>query len=118
MSPSMNLKEVKQFLGLGGYYCKFIAHFEDTARLLTSLAKKDTTFNWTKKHQEAFQFLKESLMKEPILKYPDPKKPYVLFTDTSKYAWACVLTQFNEHEDDGEKIEILHPITFQKLISW
>ena len=37
--------------------------------------------------------IKELLIKEPILKYPDPNKPYTLFTDASKYAWACVLTQ-------------------------
>ena len=39
------------------------------------------------------KLLKASLMTEPILTYPDPNLPYVLFTDTSKYAWACVLTQ-------------------------
>ena len=36
------------------------------------------------------------LLKEPVLKYPDPSKPYTLFTDASKYAWACVLTQEDE----------------------
>ena len=42
--------------------------------------------------QESFELLKTSLMTEPILTYPDPNLPYVLFTDASKYAWACVLT--------------------------
>ena len=51
------------------------------------------------------------LLKEPILKYPDPSKPYTLFTDASKYAWACVLTQEYEHEFDGKVKKILHPIT-------
>ena len=45
------------------------------------------SFNGTEQCQEAFQFLKEShLIKEPILGYPNPKKPFVLFTDASKYA--------------------------------
>ena len=52
------------------------------------------------------------LLKEPILKYPDPSKPYTLFTDASKFAWACVLTQEYEHEFDGKKRKILHPITY------
>ena len=52
------------------------------------------------------------LLKEPILKYPDPSKPHTLFTDASKYAWTCVLTQEYEHEFDGKTKKILHPITY------
>ena len=51
-------------------------------------------------------------MSEPILTYPDPNLPYVLFTDTSKYAWACVLTQEITHVVDDREIKILHPITY------
>ena len=51
-------------------------------------------------------------MSEPILTYPDPNHPYVLFTDASKYAWACVLTQEKTHQVEGKEIKILHPITY------
>ena len=51
-------------------------------------------------------------MTEPILKYPDPDYPYVLFTDASKYAWACVLTQEKTHQIEGKEVKILHPITY------
>ena len=51
-------------------------------------------------------------MTEPILTYPDPYLPYVLFTDASKYAWACVLTQEKTHMVEGKEIKILHPITY------
>ena len=51
-------------------------------------------------------------MSEPILTYPDPNHPYVLFTDASKYAWACVLTQEKIHQVEGKEIKILHPITY------
>ena len=54
-------------------------------------------FEWTQLCQESFELLKTSLMTEPILSYPDPNLPYVLFTDASKYAWACVLTQEKTH---------------------
>ena len=50
---------------------------------------------------------------EPILVYPDPLKPYVLFTDASKYAWSCVLMQEYTHEIDGKIVKILHPISYQ-----
>ena len=59
-----------------------------------------------------FEFLKTSLMVELILTYPDPNYPYVLFTDASKYAWACVLTQEKTHQIEGEEVKILHPITY------
>ena len=84
-------KEVKQFLGLIGYYRKFIPKFSDVARPLTNLTKKDVPFEWTPDCQQTFQLLKDLLMAEPILKYSDPNKPYVLYTDASKYAWSCVL---------------------------
>ena len=51
-------------------------------------------------------------MTEPILTYPDPNLPYVLFTDASKYAWACVLTQEKTHDMEEKEVKILHPITY------
>ena len=51
-------------------------------------------------------------MMEPILTYPDPNLPYVLFTDASKYGWACVLTQEKTHMIEGKEIKLLHHITY------
>ena len=65
------------------------------------------------KCHELFELLKASLMTEPILKYPDPDLPYMLFIDASrKYAWACVLTQEKIHHIEGKETKILHPITY------
>ena len=44
--------------------------------------------------------------------YPDPSRPYVLFTDASKYAWACVLTQEKTHTIGEKEVKIPHPITY------
>ena len=93
MLPPKTPKETKQFLGLIGYYRKFVPRFSDLARPLNALTRKNTEFEWTQKCQESFKLLKTSLMTDPILTYPDPYLPYVLFTGASKYAWACVLTQ-------------------------
>ena len=112
MPPPTTPKEVRQFLGLVEYYRKFVPKFADIARPLTNLTKLDVPYEWTNRCQEAFEFLKQMLLKEPILKYPDPSRPYTLFTDASKFAWACVLTQEYEHEFDGKKRKILHPITY------
>ena len=105
-------KEIKQFLALVGYYRKFIPGFADIARPVTNLTKQDVPFEWTIQCQASFEMLKDALITSPILKYPDPNKPYTLFTDASKHAWACVLTQEYEHEKDNKTYKINHPITF------
>ena len=94
-------KEVKQFPGLIGYYIKFIPRFSDIARSLTNLTRHDVDFKWTEKCDKAFNHLKELLMEHPILKYPDPKCGYTLYTDASGIGWAGILTQ--EFEDDRGK---------------
>ena len=105
-------KEVKQFLGLIGYYRKFVPRFSDLARPLNALTRKNVPFEWTPVCQESFELLNTSLMTEPILTYPDPNLLYVLFTDASKYAWACVLTQEKTHQIEEKEVKILHPITY------
>ena len=62
-------KEVKQFLGLIGYYRKFVPRFSDIVRSLTNLTRHDVDFNWTEKCDKAFNHLKELLMEHPILRY-------------------------------------------------
>ena len=62
--------------------------------------------------QESFELLKASLMAKPVLTYPDPNLPYVLFTDASKYAWDCVLTQDKIHMLEEKEVTMLHPITY------
>ena len=70
MPPPRNPKEVKEFLGFAGYYHKFIPRFADTVTPMTSLTKKDVEF--------------KCITTEPIPKYSDPKRPYILFTYASK----------------------------------
>ena len=138
MPPPKTPKEVKQFLGFIRYHQNFMPRFSDLARPLNALTRKDVPFEWTPICQESFKLLKTSLMTEPILTYPDPNLPYVLFTDASKYAWAilfqrklviiiefkqnekptclhawaCVLTQEKTHQIEEKEVKILHPITY------
>ena len=86
MPPPTTPKEVKQFLGLVGYYRKFVPKFADLARPLNVLTRKDVEFKWTEVCQQSFDLLKSKLLESPILQYPDPNKPYILFTDASKYS--------------------------------
>ena len=60
----------------------------------------------------SFQMLKDTLCSAPILKYPDTTKPYMLYTDASKYGWAGVLTQRHMSTIDGKEITMDHPVSY------
>ena len=107
-----SVKEIKQFLGLTGYYRKFIPRFADISRPLTTLMKKDTKFEWTSACQKSFELLKEALCGEPVLKYADTSKPYTLYPDASKYGWAGVLTQPHTMTIYGKSTTTDHPVAF------
>ena len=105
-------KEIKQFLGLTGYYRKCVPRFADISRPLTMLMKKDVKFEWTPACQKSFELLKETLCGEPVLKYADISKPYTLYTDASKFGWAGVLTQLHTMLIDGKSTTTDHPVAF------
>ena len=98
------MKEIKQFLGLTGYYRKFVPRFADISRPLLRLTKKDIAFKWTPKYQWSFELLKSCLWGESILKYADTSKPYNLYTDASKYGWAGVQTQTQTTVIEGKSV--------------
>ena len=99
MPVPQNAKQVKQFLGLVGYYRKF-----DISRPLTQLTQRNKGFNWTTECDIYFHMLKDYLQEAPILRYPDPSTDYILYTDASKYAYAGVLTQSIDGTD--------HPVAY------
>ena len=107
-----SMKEIKQFLGLTGYYRKFVPRFADISRPLTTLMKKDMKFERTSACQKSFELLKEALCGEPVLKYADTSKPYTLYTDASKFGWAGVLTQPHTTTIDGKSTTTDHPVAF------
>ena len=86
--------------------------FANVARSLTNLTRLDQLFEWSDNCQASFELLKEALIKEPILRFPDSNKPYTLYTDASKYAWLCVLAQQYTHDIDNKQIVVNHPITY------
>ena len=110
MPAPNSAKEIKQFLGLTGYYRRFVPRFADISRPLTTLTKKD--FKWTSACQKSFELLKEALCGEPVLKYADTSKPYTLYTDASKYGWAGILTQPHVTTIDGKSTTTDHPVAF------
>lgn len=88
-----NQKDIKSFLGLVGYYRKFIPKFAHISKPLTKLLKKDTPFNFDENCIQSFNTLKQSLTQEPILQYPNFNEPFVLTTDASNEAIGSILSQ-------------------------
>ncbi|KAK1621210.1 hypothetical protein QYE76_026727 [Lolium multiflorum] len=82
--------EVRAFLGLAGYYRRFVEGFSSIARPMTQLLKKDKKFEWTDKCEESFQQLKLRLTTAPILIMPDITKPFDVYCDASKIGLGCV----------------------------
>ena len=93
MKPPTNPKQARQLLGLTGFYRKFVPHYATLVRPLTVLTKSTIPFKMEETALKAFNMLKEAMQKPPILVYPDPTQPYVLYTDASKYGWGAVLMQ-------------------------
>ena len=85
--------EVRQFLGLAGYYRRFIENFSRIAQPLTLLTQKDRKFVWDDQQEKAFQLLKEKLCSAPILALPEGTDDFVVYCDASRLGMGCVLMQ-------------------------
>ena len=92
-SPPKNVSEVRSFLGLAGYYRRFVQGFSMIASPMTRLLQKDVKFEWTDECQQSFNRLKDLLTKAPVLVQPEPGKEFVIYSDASLNGLGCVLMQ-------------------------
>jgi hypothetical protein len=91
--PPTTVHQVRSFLGLAGYYRRFIPDFSKLVKPITSLLKNDTKFNWYSRCNEAFEQLKMLLTTAPVLAQPNIEKPFDMYCDTSGSGLGCVLMQ-------------------------
>lgn len=92
-------KDIKSFLGMTGFYRKFISDYSTIAKPLTALLRKDTPFLWSHEQETAFQTLKQKLINHPILQYPDFNQPFILTCDASNVGIGSVLSQMINDKD-------------------
>ncbi|GJT07103.1 putative reverse transcriptase domain-containing protein [Tanacetum coccineum] len=85
--------KVRSFLGLAGYYARFIENFSKISKSLTILTQKSKTFDWAKEHEREFQTLKEKLCNTPVLALHDRPKDFVVYCDASGLGLGCMLMQ-------------------------
>ena len=91
--PPANLTDVRSFLGMAGYYRRFIEGFSTVAKPMTQLLKKDKKFIWTEACEQSFQELNKKLTTAPVLTVPDIHKSFEVYCDASRKGLGCVLMQ-------------------------
>ena len=97
------IKEVQAFLGLCGYYRKFVKRFTSIPKPMYKLSEKDSKFVWTQDCQEAFDTLKKAMTTAPVLNFPRGDGQFISDTDASNLSIGAVLSQIQ----DGEEKPIL-----------
>ena len=95
----MDRKQLRSFLGLAGYYRKFIPHYAQIAATLTNFLKKGAQFVWTEEAEAAFLDLKSRLASKPILRPPNFDVPFAVAVDASAIAIGAVLFQTIEQTE-------------------
>ena len=88
-----SVTQVRSFLGLAGYYRRFIENFSKIAKPMTELLKKDKKFLWSTDCEESFQVLKKRLTTAPVLVLPDVHRSFDIYCDASRRGLGCVLMQ-------------------------
>jgi hypothetical protein len=100
--PPKSVHQIRSFLGLAGYYRRFIPNFSRIAKPMTELLKKGVKFVSSEACEKAFHTLRQHLTSAPVLVQPDNSKPFEVFCDASGTGLGCVLMQ------EGRVIAMLH----------
>nr|GEZ83660.1 putative reverse transcriptase domain-containing protein [Tanacetum cinerariifolium] len=98
--------EIRQFLGLAGYYRRFIKGFLKIAKPMTKMTQKNVKFDWSEKAEAAFQFLKQNLCSAPILALPERSENFVVYCDESRKGLDAVLMQREKMVRAVERIRL------------
>ena len=109
LASATTVHEVRQFIGLCGFYQQFVEGFQAVAAPLTAMFKADFKWEWTAVHQASFDKLKQAMMNATHLSAIDPRQPYHLYTDASKDCVGATLAQRCAH---GKYNGHLRPIAF------
>ncbi|GJT32312.1 putative nucleotidyltransferase, ribonuclease H [Tanacetum coccineum] len=104
--PPKTPTEIRSFLGLAGYYRRFIANFSKIAKPLTLSTRKNKKLEWGDKQENDFQTLKDMLCDAPILALPEGPNDFVVYCDASNQGFGFVLMQRNKHIFDQKELNM------------
>eukprot|EP00873_Tetraselmis_striata_P036951 jgi/Tetstr1/457215/TSEL_043863.t1 len=92
-----NVSDVRHFLGMATYYCRFLESFSLVKAPLTTSTKKDTPWKWGAAEQQSFDAIKAMLVSAPVMRHPDWRRPFVLHTDWSRVGEGACLPQVDDN---------------------
>ena len=107
--------EIRSFLGLAGYYRRFIENFSKIAKPMMELLKKDTKFKWIHECEASFQELKKRLVTAPVLILPDQPKDYQVCCDASRRGLGAILMQEGRVVSYASRQLKLHELNYATL---
>ena len=87
----MTVTEIQSFLGLAGYYRRFVQDFSRIAAPITRLTQKNMKFEWLDACENSFQILKEKLTTAPVLTLPNREDKFTVYYDASRVGLGCML---------------------------
>ena len=93
LEPPKDTEELRHLLGLVGFYRKFIPFLADVTVCLNTMLQKGAVFTWIEQYGIVIKLLKSELLKMFMLQYPNPNKPFKLFTNMSKHSYLGILLQ-------------------------
>ncbi|GMF46751.1 unnamed protein product [Phytophthora fragariaefolia] len=91
-----NQTELRQWLSLANYLHKYTKDYAGLIQTMSSLLKKDVTWDWRPEHQDAFEAVKKSLASAPVLMLPDTSRPFHVVCDASDFVIGCALVQLDD----------------------
>jgi hypothetical protein len=100
--PPTTMSEVQSFLGLAGYYQRFILNFSKIAKLVTELLKKENKYVWSDACDDAFKLQKKLLTTSPVLAQPDTDKPFDVYCDASGTDLDLIMHNQVKHKDKSK----------------
>eukprot|EP00873_Tetraselmis_striata_P037385 jgi/Tetstr1/457649/TSEL_004230.t1 len=93
----MNVSDVRHFLGMATYYCRFLESFSPVKAPLTALTEKDAPWKWGAAEQQSFDAIRAMLVSAPVMRHPDWRRPFVLHTDWSQARVGACLSQADDN---------------------
>jgi hypothetical protein len=112
-----SVTQVRSFLGLVGYYRRFIPNFSKISKPITELLKKGNKYVWSKDFDEAFNTLKKLLTTSPVLAQPDIAKPFDVYCDASGTELGCVLMKEGQ-VNSRDSLDATRKIIQLMILSW
>nr|GFB39800.1 putative reverse transcriptase domain-containing protein [Tanacetum cinerariifolium]GFB39839.1 putative reverse transcriptase domain-containing protein [Tanacetum cinerariifolium] len=117
-APPKSPMKIRQFLGLAGYYRRFIKGFSKLAKPMTKLTQKKVKFEWGDKQEAAFQLLKQKLCSAPILDLPEGSEDFIVYCDALKKGLGAVLMQIEKVISYASRQLKIHEKKTTRLTTW